>query len=170
MWNRITYLSMGVTLSMWLGSIGHDTLPLATAQDPAGPGKPAAPVPAAPIQHSYRSEIDPANPAGPSLTRGLDRGHWGRTVILPIGDPGKVHPAYFSSTSILGPRPHPAPLTEAGDIEIEAGTITSHETNALTKYDWCDIAVQPLQTAFDLLILPVRMAIRPPWREVSPKQ
>jgi hypothetical protein len=154
---RVQSLAICITLTMWLGSIGRDTIPTATAENTPPP---------APIQAAYDQVVDRSATVGPSLN-GLDRSHWGRTVVMPIADPGRSYPRYHHAPTWLGPRSRPAPLVDSGDVEIEAVRVTSHETNGVECRDWCDLAVQPLRFAADMVLMPVRLVICPPWTAVS---
>jgi hypothetical protein len=147
MWHKIKWLTLWTTLAFWFGGCGA-THPLALNSDDADVLPPA---------QSFISE--PPAPAAPSLT-GIDRINWEPITIAPTSGAVQHHPVYFSSDAYLAPSRR-SPLTSDSDIEREAELATS--ADRIATADLAQIGLEPLQFAGDMVLLPVRLVMTPPW-------
>lgn len=139
----------------------------ADAKPAAAPTADAKPAPAAAMATTQPAAALSAADDKPSLN-GLDRSHWGKIKVTPAAAKTSHYPIYFTDlkepcTRVSDPY---VPTGEGHEAQINAALdgSTAHykiEDHAL------QLGEQPLKFALDIVLLPARAVMTPPWRDVT---
>jgi len=103
--------------------------------------------------------------ADPSLN-GLDRSHWEPIEVKAHPHVLAVQPHYFEDYTTYASRPG-RPTVPLNAPEQSLATLEPAEAENVSARNLFDLIAQPVEMAFDLAMLPIRMIVTPPWTNVA---
>lgn len=181
--HKILWLWVWITMTLWLGNItGCSTVPQAE-QDPELRTQAMVDAWARHWTPPCESSIDTPSRCGPMaagdgcdqcqgetacvrhqtpiLTPSINRSHWPKIQVESHGGQTRHGPIYFQDCPV-----HPREPDLARTAGTEAGihaVLSGDRAVGYSRTNLQSMLTQPVKAAFDLIALPVRMVMDPPW-------
>jgi hypothetical protein len=173
---KILWITFGMTMAFWFGCasrgedqnykvLEEDAPMLEPDRNNPRPGMSAAPAttPAPSPREQLAAQQAAINETTPSVTS-MDRSNWPKVAVRPDSGLTYHKPIYFQDRETAYERRQ---IERAHDTdEMLAASLEGHRADTWSMENAKDLFIQPLNYAKDMILLPVRAVVQPPWTEV----